>query len=90
MQFEGANRAEETRKGNADQVGDEIHVLALRSELAHKIAAHIQVEGDLITAVPGLALFRRTALTSCYTATYEPSIIIHAQGQKHVNICGAM
>ncbi len=64
--------------------------IALRSELAGKIAAHMQVEGDQVTPVPGLVLFRRTGLTSCYSATYEPSMIVYGQGQKHVNIGGAM
>jgi hypothetical protein len=63
-------------------------VIVLRSELARNIAAHIEVEGDQVTLVPGPVLSRRTALTSCYTPTREPSMIIYAQGQKHVNIGG--
>jgi hypothetical protein len=63
---------------------------ARRSELAGKIAAHVQVEGDQAASVPGLVLFRRTPFTSCYSATYEPSIIVYGQGHKHVNIGGAM
>jgi AraC-like DNA-binding protein len=31
-------------------------------------------------------MFRRTAQTSCYSTTYEPSMIVYGQGQKHVNI----
>ena len=90
MQIEAAKTAEKPREASADPGGDRGQAIALRSELARKIAAHIQVEGDQVTSVPGLVLFRRTALTSCYSATYEPSIIVYGQGQKHVNIGGAM
>jgi len=90
MQIEAANRAETPREANTDLGRDRDNVIALRSELASKIAAHIQVEGDQVTLVPGLILFRRTALTSCYSATYEPSMIIYGQGQKHVNIGGTV
>jgi AraC-like DNA-binding protein len=62
----------------------------MRTELARKIAAHIQVEGDQVTSIPGLILFRRTHLTSCYSATYEPSLIVYGQGQKHVNVGGTI
>jgi AraC-like DNA-binding protein len=60
----------------------------MRVELARKIAAHSEVEGDMATPIPGLTLFRRSTLTSCYSATYEPSLIVYAQGQKHVTIGG--
>src|ERR1035437_956039 len=86
MQVEATNRAERPHKETIYGGGDGGRAIALRSELARKIAAHIQVEGDRGTSVPGLVLFRRTALTSCYSATYEPSIIVYGQGQKHVNI----
>src|SRR5271166_1579672 len=90
MQIEAENRAEKAHEAGSGQGGDGDQVIALRSELARKIAAHIRVEGDQVTPVPGLVLFRRTGLTSCYSATYEPSIIVYGQGQKRVNIGGAM
>lgn len=65
MQVEATNMAEKPHKEIMDGGGDGSRAIALRSELAHKIATHIQVEGDQITSVPGLVLFRRTALTSC-------------------------
>jgi AraC-like DNA-binding protein len=61
----------------------------LRSELAHKIAAHIHVEGPIATAVPGLGLSRRTEPTECYSAAYEPELIVFAQGEKRINAGGA-
>jgi len=69
MQIEAADSAEKLREASADPGGDGDRAIALRSELARKIAAHIHVEGDQVTSVPGLVLFRRTAPTSCYSAT---------------------
>jgi AraC-like DNA-binding protein len=90
MRNEAGIKAETPREASTGPGGDEDNVIALRSELARKIAAHIEVEGDQITLVPGLVLFRRTALTSCNSATYEPSMIVYGQGQKHVNIGGTV
>lgn len=90
MPIEASNRAEWPRELSRERVGDVDQAIALRSEVARKIAAHIQAEGDQVTPVPGLVLYRRTAPTSCYSATYEPSMIIYAQGEKHVNIGGTM
>lgn len=88
MQVEATNRAEKPHKETIDGGGDGGRAIALRSELARKIAAHIQVEGDQVTSVPGLVLFRRTALTSCYSATYEPSIIVYGR-VKSMSTSGA-
>jgi AraC-like DNA-binding protein len=54
-----------------------------------RIAAHALVEGDTLTEIPGLRLFRRTALTSCTSAAYEPSLIIYGQGRKTVQVGGS-
>jgi AraC-like DNA-binding protein len=89
MQVEETNSAEISRLANTGPGDEGDNVIALRSELARKIASHIHVEGDQVTVVPGLVLFRRTAQTSCDSATYEPSMIIYAQGQKHVSIGGS-
>lgn len=56
---------------------------------ASKVMAHAHVEGDTITDIPGLRLFRRTSLTSCTSAAYEPSLILYAQGQKSVQVGGS-
>jgi len=61
----------------------------MRTELALKIAAHITIEGDEVTPIPGLTLFRRTAPTACTSAAYQPTLIVYAQGQKRINVGGA-
>jgi AraC-like DNA-binding protein len=61
-------------------------VLELRRELARKIATHTLRLGNNPTPIPGLALFRRTAPSSCYLATYEPSLSVFVQGKKRVKL----
>ncbi len=61
---------------------------ALRVELARKIFAHTSAEGPVTTAVPGLALSRKSAPTECYSAAYEPELVIFAQGEKRVTVGG--
>jgi AraC-like DNA-binding protein len=63
-------------------------VVEIRAELARKIAAHVQAAGEKATAIPGLTLYRRTAPTPCYPATYEPSLSLFVQGRKRVNLGG--
>lgn len=58
----------------------------LRSELARKIALLIGTSEKLTTAVPGLTLHRRTAPTEACSITYEPSVIVIAQGRKRVEL----
>jgi AraC-like DNA-binding protein len=60
----------------------------MRKELARKIAAHAPSPGENPTAVPGLALYRRTTPTACYRATYEPSLTVFVQGRKRINLGG--
>ena len=62
--------------------------VAMRKELARKIAGHAQSAGEHPTAIPGLVLFRRTTPTACYRATYEPSLTVFAQGRKLINLGG--
>lgn len=61
-------------------------VVEMRAELARKIAAHTRTAADNATAIPGLTLYRRTAPTPCYPATYEPSLSVFAQGRKRINL----
>jgi len=63
-------------------------IVKLRAGLARKIAAHAPVEGLLNTAVPGLRLSRRSATTECYSAAYEPELIVFAQGEKRITAGG--
>jgi AraC-like DNA-binding protein len=60
----------------------------LRSHLAAKIAAHTPAEGLVRTAVSGLGLSRRSATTECYSAAYEPELIVFAQGEKRITVGG--
>jgi AraC-like DNA-binding protein len=60
----------------------------MQTELARRIAAHAPSPGEHATAVHGLLLFRRTKPTTCYRATYEPSLAVFAQGQKRINLGG--
>src|SRR5438128_11481138 len=58
----------------------------LKSELASKVAGLIGSAEKLATAIPRLTLHRRTAPTAACPATYEPSVIVIAQGRKQVEI----
>jgi AraC-like DNA-binding protein len=60
----------------------------LRSELARRIAVLIGASEKLTTAVPGLTLHRRTAPTEACSVTYEPSVVVIAQGRKRVDLGG--
>jgi AraC-like DNA-binding protein len=62
--------------------------IEMRKELAGKIAAHAPALGENPTAVPGLALYRRTTPTACYRAIYEPSLTVFVQGRKRINLGG--
>ena len=65
-------------------------VIEMRRELASKIATHAQSLGENPTAIPGLALYRRTTPTACLLATYEPSVTVFVQGRKHVSLGGTV
>ena len=60
----------------------------MRAELARKIAARVSGEGPQTTALPGLGLSRRSAPSECYSAAYEPELIVFAQGEKRINAGG--
>lgn len=59
----------------------------MRTELVRKITAHIHTEGEEKTEMPGMSLYRRTAPTLCASSTYEPKLIVFAQGRKRIH-CG--
>ena len=61
---------------------------ALRAGLARQIAAHAQGEGPVETALPGLMLSRRTAPSECFCTTYEPELVVFAQGEKRIVVGG--
>ncbi len=72
--------------GNLRQVPDRQQ--ELREELAGRIAAYVGLEQKRITGVPGLTVHRRTAPTPPCSMTYEPSLILTAQGRKRVELGG--
>lgn len=61
----------------------------LLAELAMKIAAHAREEGPQATAIAGLGLSRRSAASECNSATYEPELVVFAQGEKRIAVGGA-
>jgi AraC-like DNA-binding protein len=60
----------------------------MRKELAGKIAALAQEEGENPTPVTNLALYRRTSPTPCFRASYEPGLTVFVQGRKYINLGG--
>jgi AraC-like DNA-binding protein len=60
----------------------------MRQELARRIAAHVHVEGPVDTDVPGLRLSRRTAPSEFLCTTYEPELVVFAQGEKRITVGG--
>jgi AraC-like DNA-binding protein len=62
--------------------------VAMRAELAHKIAGHIHLDGRESTVVPGLSLYRKSAPSDCTSAAYEPELIVFVQGEKRINVGG--
>jgi AraC-like DNA-binding protein len=57
-----------------------------RMDLARRIAAHVGREERRVTAVPRLSLHRRTGPTAPCSVTYDPSLIVIAQGKKRVDL----
>src|SRR5580692_5905633 len=58
----------------------------MRTELARMIADRAVAEGDTLTEIPGLRLYRRSITTACTSAAYEPSLVVFAQGKKRINL----
>src|SRR5205807_4299857 len=59
---------------------------ALNRELASKVARLIGSAEKQATAIPRLTLHQRTAPTAACHVTYEPGVIVVAQGRKEVQI----
>ena len=60
----------------------------LLTELAKKISNSLGDSGERATEVPGLMLYRRTAPTAPNPSTYEPSLLVIAQGRVRVDLRG--
>src|SRR3984957_9659856 len=58
----------------------------LLTELAKKINDSLGDSGERTTEVPGLRLYRRTAPTVPNPSTYEPSLLVIAQGRIRVDL----
>jgi AraC-type transcriptional regulator N-terminus len=85
------NRGEQTvsvRKPTGNASSPANPASELRRELARKIALLIGVAEKQTTSIPGLTLHRRTAPTAPCSVTYEPGVIVIAQGRKQVNLGG--
>jgi AraC-like DNA-binding protein len=65
---------------------DELDVAARRAELAGKVARQAPMDGDTITPIPGLRLYRRSVVSPCNSAAYEPSLVLFLQGEKRINL----
>ena len=63
---------------------------ALRRQMIERLARHTIAEGRNETAVPGLKVNRISAPTACHSVTYEPRLILFAQGEKHIQIHRSM
>jgi hypothetical protein len=70
--------------GRYTAIPDEGH--ELRAEVARKIASSIGPEQSRAAEISGLTLGRRTATTARCSMTYEPSMIVIAQGRKRVEL----
>jgi len=68
--------------------GAKAELEAMRVGLARRIAAHAPGEGPVETSVAGLILSRRTAPSECFCTTYEPELVVFAQGEKRINVGG--
>jgi AraC-like DNA-binding protein len=79
----GQAMRQRVRRGEQDEA-----VVAMRAELARKIASYTRAGGAHATAIPGLMLYRRTDTSPCHPATYEPSLNVFVQGQKRVTLGG--
>ena len=69
-----------------EDAGGAPRIVEMRTALARRIAARAVAEGDTLTEVPGLRLYRRSTPTACASAAYEPSLVVFVQGQKRINV----
>jgi AraC-like DNA-binding protein len=60
----------------------------VQQELVSLIANHIKEDGELTTPIPGLKLYRESAMTVGQPAVVSPALVIVAQGAKRVLLAG--
>src|SRR5712672_4211578 len=80
---EGASKMLQHRK-NGDT--NESRLSHLLTELAKKISNLLGDSDERATEVPGLMLYRRTAPTVPNPSSYEPSLLVIAQGRIRVDL----
>src|SRR3984885_1847451 len=80
---EGASKMLKHRKIGGANAFRLSHLL---TELAKKISNSLGDSGERATEVPGLMLYRRTAPTVPHRSTYEPSLLVIAQGRIRVDL----
>jgi AraC-like DNA-binding protein len=56
----------------------------LRARLAQRMLHHLPEPGDHLSAVPGLAFYRRDGFCEPVSVVYEPSLSVVVQGRKRV------
>src|SRR5580693_2357205 len=61
-------------------------VVSMLSELVRLIGKAIGSAAQLTTPIPGLTLYKNTIPTAPNPCTYEPSLLVVAQGQKRVDL----
>ncbi len=71
---------------NQKDSGEGQTVIKLRFDLADKIANRALQEGDTLTGIPGLRLYRRSEPSPCNSAAYQPSLVVFLQGEKRINV----
>ena len=74
------------KRANSKGVSVDPGVVAARKVLARTIADRAVAEGDTLTQIPGLRLYRRSTPTACTSAAYEPSLVVFVQGKKRINV----
>src|ERR1700729_1644918 len=79
----GASKMLKHRKSGGANAFRLSHLL---TELAKKISNSLGDSGDRATEVTGLVLYRRTAPTVPNPSTYEPSLLVIAQGRIRVDL----
>ena len=74
-------------KAAGDKVADAVDgAVAMRAMVARTISKLAVAEGDTLTQIPGLRLYRRSAPTACASAAYQPSLVVFVQGRKRINL----
>jgi AraC-like DNA-binding protein len=57
-----------------------------RAALAQKISDRACSEGDTTTELQALRLYRRSEPSPCYSAAYQPCLVVFVQGEKRINV----